>query len=389
MIDVVFVSFEGLPSTVSDSQFLIHIEDMRLRGVNIVLWIFSTKKKIHRDSVYRLNSIQLSHGTVVRLFRAIPVVVPFSELLNSIIFAFCMWQYGGNATIVHARTDYATLVCGLFKILSGYTLLLDRRGDALAEFTSKYSQRKTIRKVATPLQKLIISCRKSLANRLCDKAIFVSKELKAQSPKFDKPNEVIPCAASSKLFFFCDSLRTKTRNSLEILSSNRVIVFSGSLSAYQVFDKCVEMFNCMSQEDESLIFLTVTPYVDEAIKYLRHLPPAKFRLVSAPIQQVNSYLNAADFGLFMREFDHLNYVASPVKFAEYCMAGLPIIMTTAVEQSTSFSRILENGIYCDFASHPQKLEPLNSIERGGLSLRAHELLGRNSVANKYLRLYSA
>jgi hypothetical protein len=387
MSDCIFVSFEGLPPTVSDSQFLIHIEDMRSKGINIDLWIFCTKKKIYNESYCRLNSNKLSDEIRVLLFRGIPPIIPFSAILNGLIFAFYMKKFGDGAKIVHARTDYATVICGIFKKLYGYTLILDRRGDALAEFTSKYSQRNIFRKLASPFQRFIIEVRKYLANRFCDKAIFVSEKLKEKSPRFYKPYQVIPCTASSKLFFFNDSLREKTRKILRFHNSNRVIVFSGSLSNYQIFDKCVKMFQHMSEVDESLMLLVVTPYVKEAKEMLLNLPSEKFRLISSTISDVNSYLNAADFGLFLREIDELNYVASPVKFAEYCLAGLPIIMTGAVEQSTNLSKILKNGIYFDFISYPQKLDPFNCSQRLELSAHANKLLSRDSVLQKYLEIY--
>ena len=66
-------------------------------------------------------------------------------------------------------------------------------------------------------------------------------------------------------------------------------------------------------------------------------------------KDINDYLNAADFGLLLREDTPTNNVASPTKFAEYLMAGLPTLISQGVgdlsefvEQNPSSGMVVDN-----------------------------------------------
>jgi hypothetical protein len=49
-----------------------------------------------------------------------------------------------------------------------------------------------------------------------------------------------------------------------------------------------------------------------------------------------NFLNAADFGLLFRDNVIMNNVASPSKFAEYMLCGLPTIISEGVGDYTEF-----------------------------------------------------
>ena len=63
-------------------------------------------------------------------------------------------------------------------------------------------------------------------------------------------------------------------------------------------------------------------------------------------------LSAADFGLLLRENNIVNNVASPTKFAEYLMAGLPVIISNGIGDFSYFVRFKNVGICID--SHIDK-----------------------------------
>ena len=67
-------------------------------------------------------------------------------------------------------------------------------------------------------------------------------------------------------------------------------------------------------------------------------------MIEAAYHEVNSYLNAADAGFLLREQNPLNEVASPTKFAEYCLTGLPVIMQNTVKDAFEMARSLGNLI---------------------------------------------
>lgn len=385
-----FVTFEGLPPTIADSQVVEHIRDMRRRGIDIDVWAFAAKASIYRESKMRLIPLSRALGGHIRLFRAVPVVVPGSELLNALLFAVIFWKHGSDVHFVHARTDYSAVVCSVTKLLRKVVLIWDCRGDATAEYLSAYSQTTRLRCAARPVQWAILELRAKLAALFCDKALFVSEMLrKRRVPRrFAKPYEIIPCAASQELFYFSPVLRAEYRAKLSLQNDERVIVYSGSMNGYQVFDKCVNLFVGLSKADSALRLVVLTPYPSLAQRHLKELPAEQYKLISVPMAEVNGYLNAADFALFLRERNDVNIVASPVKFAEYCLTGLRIIMTDAVEQSYKYATALGNAIVYDFHSLPQHMTHDSTLERERIAQSAVRLLGREAVIGKYMNLYS-
>jgi len=385
-----FVTFEGLSPTIADSQVIIHITDMIENGYDIELWTFTSKSRIYKQSLIRLDELHRNCDVKIRLFRSIPAIIPFSEVFNAIYILFLTYKYNQPIDYVHARTDYTTVVCGLVKFFKSFMLIWDCRGDTAAEYISKYSQSTPLRRLASPLQNIIIRCRIRLASVFCDKAIFVSSKLKDNLNFINtkKPAFEIPCVASSKIFYFSVKLREIYRQKLGISPNDKIVVYSGSMGGYQIFDKCVALFDQMYRCDKDLKFLVLTPYIEKANQFLKYLPKECYYLLTVPIEEVNGYLNAADYGMFLRESDPLNIVASPVKFAEYCLVGLPIIMTENVDQSSKIANDLGNGIMYNFKEVPKEYVCYDNKKRKAVAMKSKLLLSRESVLNKYINLYS-
>jgi hypothetical protein len=68
-----------------------------------------------------------------------------------------------------------------------------------------------------------------------------------------------------------------------------------------------------------LVLTTAIDKVDTLVKNEKNIIVRK-----VSFDEVNSYLNAADMGIILREDVDLNRSASPTKFAEYALSGLSI-----------------------------------------------------------------
>ena len=107
-------------------------------------------------------------------------------------------------------------------------------------------------------------------------------------------------------------------------------------------------------------------------------------MIEAAYHEVNSYLNAADAGFLLREQSPLNEVASPTKFAEYCLTGLPVIMQNTVKDAFEMARSLGNLIeLTDFGMHL----PTAGFDRTSVANRARMLMGRRALSKRYRALY--
>ena len=62
-------------------------------------------------------------------------------------------------------------------------------------------------------------------------------------------------------------------------------------------------------------------------------------MLSVEHSLIDRYLSSADFGFLIRKRNIINQVASPLKFSEYLICGLPIIIGPEVGD---FSKLIQN-----------------------------------------------
>ena len=89
-----------------------------------------------------------------------------------------------------------------------------------------------------------------------------------------------------------------------------------------------------------MIFLTNDQKI--AKKYLSGIK--NVLCFSVKQNEVNDYLNAADYAMMIRKKDLTNKTASPTKFSEYCLAGLNVITNSSVIDFYRFKNKVNNII---------------------------------------------
>ena len=155
------------------------------------------------------------------------------------------------------------------------------------------------------------------------------------------------------------------------------------MQPYQCLDLTVEVFHKLA-EDVTARLLIMTPNAPTSIRALQSQSQGYIRVIEAAYHEVNSYLNAADAGFLLREKNPLNEGASPTKFAEYCLTGLPVIMQNTVKDAFEMARSLGNLIeLTDFGMHL----PTAGFDRTSVAKRARMLMGRRALSKRYRALY--
>ena len=142
-----------------------------------------------------------------------------------------------------------------------------------------------------------------------------------------------------------------------------------------------------SNESGSAIILT--PHIDILRSMLGASYIDRVVLKSVSMHEVNDYLNAADFAVFLRRNNPVNRVASPVKFCEYSLSGLPIIMGDAVKQAFSYAEKLGNMIHYRFGSELTLPPKTSDLRRQEISNEAKMHLSRSAVIGKYASIYQS
>ncbi len=381
---ILLVYFEGLAETVIDSTVLDHARQVgKQNNADVSIWAFCCSQELYRNSQERRVAARQFAGCELRIFRGVRPVIPFSRWLNGLLFRLQLGRLP-KPDLIHARTDYTAAVCaGVARGRIG--LIWDCRGDAVAETAERLARWPRLpRWIKTLRLRGVVKIRRRAA-AACDAMIFVTRSLAdlCGADAAAKPMAIIPTAASEDLFFFDAALREKMRKSLGFEPRHRVFVYSGSLSAIQCFDQLVALFASIHESDRDARLLVLTPETDSARRRLAGFDPQTVLIQSAALQDLNMYLNAADAAFMLRQTTPVNAVALPTKFAEYCLTGLPVVMTEAVPEACRIAADLGNWARHDGA----RIDWPPTWNRADVALRAKGLLGKEHVASRYEELY--
>jgi glycosyltransferase involved in cell wall biosynthesis len=381
---ILLVYFEGLAETVIDSTVLDHARQMgKQNQMDFVIWAFCCSKALYRNSQRRFASARQLAECELRVFRAVRPAIPFSALINGLLLR---WQLRRvpEPDLIHARADYTAAVCAFAKH-SRVGLIWDCRGDTVSETAERLAQWPRLPRWVKKLKlRSVVQIRRRAA-AACNAAIFVTQPLAdlCGAGIAAKPIAVIPTAASEDLFFFDPALRERTRKFLGFQPSHRVFVYSGSLASIQRFEDLVNLFAAIHDSDRDARLLILTPESESAKRQLASFDHQSVVVLSAALQDLNKYLNAADAAFMLRQAMPVNTVALPTKFAEYCLTGLPVIMTEAVPEACRIATKLDNWARLD----GDRIRWPPSFHRADVARQARLLLGKQHLAPRYAELY--
>ena len=134
------------------------------------------------------------------------------------------------------------------------------------------------------------------------------------------------------------------------------------------------------KEDPLLHFVALCPdtaSMEEAC--MGSLPLGRFTVLHAEHDAVVGWLNAADLGILLRADDPVNRVASPTKFAEYALTGLPVAMSAGIGDYSD----LVLSEHAGFHVNDSRIE--HSVERGAAFMALWKFSDRKRWADSALR----
>lgn len=384
----IFLLYGGLPKTIIESQVIAHVRTVRKEGVDIEVWFYCVTRECFLNAQEKFKKLG-NQNIPIKIFRGLRPAFPFSEALNALLLNYHLTKEKFNPSFMRCRTEYSASVAGFLKLVRNFKLIWDCRGDSEAEYLLKKRQWKGIKQAFSFLKLCTIQMRLFWASKQADEAIFVSESLKEVHAKRNHGyrSSIIASVADSKYFHFDSSLRADMREQLNFSNSDKVVIYSGSLAIWQCFKETAYLIKTFINKDPYYKGIILSPDVEVVQEFLRDCPRERLVCISVSLTEVNAYLNAADFAILLRRSGSVNQVASPVKFAEYCLTGLPIIMTNAVKQSYKLANQFGNAISYDFGQELELPEPFTDAERHQVSNRAKRVLSHETVLDKHLEIY--
>lgn len=386
---VLLTFLEGLTATVIDSQVLGHVRLMQDAGIaDFEIWALPWEQRTRERSLARLTEAEARASCRIHILPGARPGNLGSVAANAATLLQAAKDYDARFDLVHARTDYSVLMAAPLAQTLDAPLIFDCRGDSAAELDYRSDLQQGAHRILKPFLHRVLMRRLRRAALLCDRAMFVSQPLYelVSTEIDDKPHAVIPCCASENEFFFDAGLRWKTRDRLGYGPQDVVYIYSGGLQPYQRFEDTIAAFGRLRARGLPVHLLVATPQAESAQQCLNDLPSGCWQVVSAALEEVNSLLNAADAAFLLRHDDATNRVASPTKFAEYCLAGLPVIMTNAIRDSYQIARQYGNLMPFDDASPEVTLPP--QFDRVALAQQYRSVLGKQAFFDSYRRIYA-
>lgn len=384
-----YILHEGISSTIFTSQVMEHALCMEKSGVKLDILTFETFGKARTASLKNLETARRDYKSInIELKFGANIYLPFSTVINALLLIHQLIKHKNKYEFIHARADYTSFLCLITRPIHRLPVIWDCRGDAVGELNDSLSRksgflRMTLGKVLLLRQRLMASINSMLA----DGAVFVSKELRGLHIKKLRTlrSIVVPCPVPEEKFFFDEKIRMEMRSLYKLRPSQRVFLYSGSMVAYQGISEQFKLYRDILKRSDNFI-LFATPDSALASEYFKDLPARQFKVISVSYAEMNGVYNLADFAFMLREPKILNWVASPTKFGEYCLTGLPVILNETVQQASENSEILGNKIAINSID---TVEIFSNDQRKLISVMSQGIYSRASTAQTYKSLYSS
>jgi glycosyltransferase involved in cell wall biosynthesis len=159
-----------------------------------------------------------------------------------------------------------------------------------------------------------------------------------------------PCLSDNNKFFYDNNIRILYRSKLGFADDDIVLIYSGGFAAlWHQSLNILCLFENLVRMNPKFKFIILTKDKFDAIHSLKSLniDVKSFYVESVNNDLVVNYLNAADFGLLIREDTPMNMVSSPSKFSEYMLCGLPTLISPNVGDFSEFVQNNNCGIVID------------------------------------------
>lgn len=302
---------------------------LRALGVRVILVCF-----VRRDRLLPVTRLWKFYQRLKTFTRAQVYIFPASRYFDlspppdgipSIVRPVVSLAKLHRVKILHGQALYATMHLLRVKKHTAARVVFDVHGASPEEAEMSGSHLNRVGRLAEWEQ---------AALHQADLRIFVSDRMKAFfQEKYGLANPAavrLPCCVRSEKFHMPETARQAKRAQLN-LEDKFVFVYLGTLSAWQWPEALFATFaQIVHKRQDSFLYLLV-PAADHAraatfmAKF--NLPAESCRVREVPHAEVGTVLGVADAGLMLRKFHPVNFVSSPTKCGEYLAAGVPIIAT--------------------------------------------------------------
>ena len=242
-----------------------------------------------------------------------------------------------SKVVIHLKKRKSRLMSVYKSINTKIKVIIDYEGDPASELVYLSRDKCSINDYRDNITGLALQTKFQAAEVAdADAVVVTTGALKQEYVKRFNTQKIhfIPTGYNVKNFYPDAKLRETVRNKLGLNEKN-VLVYSGNLFySWQNIAQTLQLFKLLYEKNSSNFLLLLVRAQDEGIaKHFakKYAVDSKYYLIfSVNNDEMNSYLNAADIGILLRQDEALNRYAAPGKMGEYLSSGLKIISTPYV-----------------------------------------------------------
>lgn len=345
MNEVLFVanSSQATPTGGGRTRIISEARQLRKHGFTVrILCFFPPHHIVTRFVLLATGRSKLSRESNCEVYYVprFPMTrISWIDWLNTWYGGLCILLFSlyFRIRIVHGHGHKATLF-GLYakRIKKGLCVVSDFHGATMEEYLYE--------REAASFDQLAEKIRKEerFILRQANRLILVSEGMRRYFQEREGLDldqaVVVPCATDASLMI-SDGRRETLRRDHK-LGDSIVFCYVGSGEAYQLPETMCELFREMLTLFPNAFFLILSHHGDVFHKHLQAagIEQRFYKVTGVEHSKVFDWLQMADVGLLLRKESAVNRVASPTKFAEYCLCGVPVIITEGVGD---FSQLAE------------------------------------------------
>lgn len=184
---------------------------------------------------------------------------------------------------------------------------------------------------------------------------------------------IIPCTVSTNEI---QKSKTINRKVLNFKEDDIVIVFTGGNGEWQSYDKMLTVLENYLISSSTIKVLLLCGSSDK-IHFLQEKYHGRVVVKWVNFQDVQAYIDLADYGIVVRDQSVTNYVSSPVKIAEYLSCGLKILISPNIGDFSDF--IIEENLGHLIDNKPlPKLNKSSQIDKNRIKSISFDFFNKKS-----------
>jgi glycosyltransferase involved in cell wall biosynthesis len=380
---------ETISKSVANSQMFNWGEVLAEKGLRTEFIIFYRSKQEMLDMTGDAKQ-PIIKIHVVKFFLVRNLVLFFSLL---VLYLRARLKF--QKIIFQSRTYSVAPSLAILSLLPGLRVIADIRGFETEKYNSKTIYTRFRLFIFDFYAKLFLIC--------SDKIFCVSNPLVlilSGRYKLRKKEQfaVFGGVADENRFYYNEDLRAEMRKKYGV-EDKVLLLYSGMLNLpWQLPEKYFDFYSSISKEQTDLFLVLLTPNVELAneLKIRYKIEDTSILIKESSYPDLVKYYNMADFGLLFRKNETVNNVASPTKFSEYALCGLPVIISANIGDYSEYINTTGNGyVIQDVESIENESDSISRYiadsipDRRKIAASSKELFSKQSQVNRLLSIYKS